>query len=253
MIWKSLMTQANPDIEFIPGFINDGNGAPTGGIIENNTAYLLNTHEASSGDFISLNNPTGELIAVNPPGSWNQVVIEDPNVAMIYAAMNIWKWGTPVFTNINSRDNNYQNVVAGYEGIMPEVGVIQCVTLSAVGGPPHLACGWNTDGSDFLEQASQCDVVIESIVLSTYNSPLLCTSCSGFSYKPEHNVTPNTYSQLHENANNFSSNVFGLKFNWVLADPPENENSVQTMATFLEASRVIAQKAVRRTVEISEK
>ncbi len=159
ILWKHIVS---PELDFNPVIVDDQLGlisfvgVPGGlDISLSGEANRLNNYEAG-GAFTSNGN------VIDPSGSWGEVIINDATTTAIFAAMNIWAWGTPAYIN-------YQTLI---EPIGPtRVGIIDCVTLSAPSGPPDEVCNWDIE-ADFLDLIQQCDgLVFESLKMTYYTEP----------------------------------------------------------------------------------
>ena len=259
LLWKSMVNQ-DPSITFSPSFIGSVTGLHRI-IIDDYSSTQLNNHEATSGDWFAF--ADGGFIPKDPVGGWVQLKIEDPKTALIYAAMNIHFWGTPVFSNVSSRNqpngevNTTLETHFGGDIAGANVAAIECVTLSAVGGPAHLACGWDNSGDndDYLAQAEACDVQVEGVKFGVWLEPTLGVGgtsddgpkssdlnksiMSGVGYIPSDDRPFDIYALLHSRAEN---NYWNQDF-WVLVDPPEEAKSSRSRSVnlLLEKSKAMAQ------------
>lgn len=140
-------------------------GVPNGIDISPGDSVSLDGYEAS--DAFSQNG-----VSIDPAGNWVETIIPDATTTAIYAAMSIWRYSTPVYINYNGG-----NLTGS------AVGVIDCVTLSASAGPPHIACDWENNGVSVGTAESCNDLVVESIKLTYFTEPTLCIGCNGPYYE----------------------------------------------------------------------
>lgn len=194
IVWKHLRTEAELGFDPVdPSGIGTFVDLPFLEV-DIGDAVDLNQFEAS-GAFFDATGP------VDPAGEWLEITSEDGEQVAIFAAMVIWKWGSPV----------YVPYLAFFDsGSFSAVGAIDEVTLSHPSGPPHVVCGW----SDPDPNASCPGLTIDSVKM-TYYSDLVSvkTAASVIEYFDEPAVSGQSFVETYE-----QSTIPGLRS--VVYDPP---------------------------------
>ncbi|MFQ3246876.1 MAG: hypothetical protein ACI9WC_001485 [Arenicella sp.] len=206
IIWKHLI---RPQLSFYPHSIIDPNigiimwsGLDPSLTLNDGVAQNLNVFEGAG----SFKDSAG--VVVDPSGSWNQFVIDDSQTTAIFAAMAIWSWGTPVYLNFP---------VLSAPFLDSRVAIINCVTLSHPDNRPDLACDWDLT-SDPTQVQSCPGLVVESLDVSYFTSPSLCTGCDSSNQQFIHagNISATVFDQSFNNLNSISADTVHR----ILIDPP---------------------------------
>ena len=219
MVWKHLI---NPGL----GFDMPGPFYPLD--VDEGDADELDQIEASG---VFFDQSTGAT--VDPSGHWDEVEINDPATAAIFAAISIWAWETPVYFNF------YGVPTTDPQGLGSLVAATHCVTLSVENSatPPHKACGWNAaNAEDMAIQAANCPgLIIEKVTMSYFTDALLCGS-NGWYYTQADPSYPTIDGAL------FEQHFFGSN---MVVDPPafSFESPLNDLQNIVDVSEILAANA----------
>ncbi len=179
---------------------------------------------------------------VDPSGQWNEVVINDPATAAIFAAISIWAWSTPVYFN-------FQNVpTTNPQGLSSMLAVTHCVTLSVENSttPPHIACGWDAaSAEDMAIQAMNCPgLIIENVSMSYFTDYIFSGVGSYYTEAdPSYPPIDGALFEVHYTDININADRY------VVIDPPalDTDTPLNDLQNILEVSEILAANAKLRT------